>query len=113
MNRIRPVSLLAVAAILTPATALFGQDASESGDGIIRQLNSIDHGTLSVLMIFGTGLVASLCWGLGWIISCSRQNRVDDESMRDELASLEARVAAIEQALSSPVGAGSDRPGSN
>jgi hypothetical protein len=113
MIRIRPLFLLALPTLLLPAKISFAQTASEGSEGIIRQINSIDPGTLSVLMIFGTGLVASLCWGIGWIISCSRQNRVDAESVRDEVAALEARVAAIEQALGSPVGASLDQPGSN
>lgn len=100
--------ILALATLLLPGNCVFAQVAPDESEGIIRQLNSIDHGTLSVLMIFGTGLVASLCWGVGWIISCSRQNRADAESVRDEVAALETRVAAIEQALGSPVGAGPD-----
>jgi hypothetical protein len=109
----RRVVLLIALVTLIPTECLLAQAAPEGSEGVLRQLNSIDHGTLSVLMIFGTGLVASLCWGIGWIISCSRQSHADAEDVRDEVAALEARVAAIEQALGSPVGAGPDRSGSH
>jgi hypothetical protein len=108
MIRIRTVFLLTLATLLLPTNCLLAQESPAGNEGIIRQLNSVDHGTLSVLMIFGTGLVASLCWGVGWIISCSRQNRADAGSVRDEVAALENRVAAIEHSLGSPVGAGAD-----
>lgn len=111
--RMRAVLLIALATLLIPNKCLPAQAAPEASEAIIPQLNSIDHGTLSVLMIFGTGLVASLCWGIGWIISCSRQSHADAEGVRDAVAALEGRVAAIEQALGSPVGAGSDRSGSH
>lgn len=111
--RMHAVLLVALATLLIPNECFPAQAASEASEAIIPQLNSIDHGTLSVLMIFGTGLVASLCWGIGWIISCSRQSHKDAEGVRDEAAALEARVAAIEQALGSPVGAGSYRSDSH
>ena len=111
--RLRAVLLIALAALLTPTVYLLAQDAPDAGEGVIRQLNSIDRGTLSALMIFGTGLVASLCWGIGWIISCLRQSGSNAEGVREEVAALEARVAAIEQALGSPVVAGSDRSASH
>jgi len=106
--RIR-AALFALVTLLTPIQYLLAQDAPQADEGVIRQLNSIEHGTLSVLMIFGTGLVASLCWGIGWIISCSRSSRADAERFHEDVAALESRVAAIEQALGSPVAAGSDR----
>jgi hypothetical protein len=111
--RMYALLLIALATLLIPSGCSADQAARETSEGIIPQLNSIDHGTLSVLMIFGTGLLASLCWGIGWIISCSRQGHADADGVRDEVAALEARVAAIEQAVASPVGAGADRSGSH
>ena len=93
--RMRVVLLIALAALLNPTVYLPAQDTSEASEGVIRQLNSIDRGTLSALMIFGTGLVASFCWGIGWIISCVRLSGADAQGVREEVAALEARVAAI------------------
>ena len=109
--RLRAVLVIALAALLNPTVHLLAQDSPGADGGVIGQLNSIDRGTLSALMIFGTGLVASLCWGIGWIISCLRQSGSNADSVREEVAALETRVAAIEQALGSPVGAGAERSG--
>jgi len=87
---------------------LQAQEPPPPMNGWTQQLSSMDRGTISVLLIFGTGLVSALCWGIGWIISCSRTGGADIEAIRDEVSVLSSRVAALEQAVGSPIGQGSE-----
>ena len=83
-----------------------------SGDFLFAEEMSPHLGGVMVLLIFGTGMVAALCWGIGWIISCFRASGSDDRILREEIAALEARVAALEQTVGSPLAVGSDSPDS-
>ncbi len=95
-------SLLPASTGLLAGNLLFAEQSSPP------QLNWI-----TMLLIFGTGLVAALCWGIGWIISCFRAGGSDDRNLREEMAALEARVAALEQTVGSPVAVSSDSPVAN
>lgn len=95
-------SLLPVSTLLFAGNPLFAEQSSPA------QLNWI-----TVLLIFGTGLVAALCWGIGWIISCFRASGSDDRNLREGMAALEARVAALEQAVGSAVAVSSASPVAN
>ena len=103
------VFLLASSAVLVSGDWLMAQSESTQ-HGVVQQLNSLDHRTLAVLLIFGTGLVATLCWGVGWIVSCSRGSHASEQSLRAEVEALGARVWALEQTVGSPASVGDASP---
>jgi hypothetical protein len=56
-------------------------------------------GILPLILIFGTGFVAAVLWGLSCLISALRGDGGDAAQLRDHVAALEHRVASLEQAV--------------
>jgi hypothetical protein len=93
------VTVSAFAAFLAALPRELAAQQSSGGAGeMIRELGRIDAGHLAIILIFGTGFVASLLWGLGAVIASLRQDVPNGERLRGEIAALEERVAALEHA---------------
>ena len=99
MTRFRVIEGLIGAALVLLSGALQAQDASGGAGGMIREIGRLGEGHIAIFLIFGTGFVASLLWGIGAVISSLRQDVPNGERLRDEMAALEQRVATLEKSL--------------
>jgi hypothetical protein len=74
---------------------------SESGHAgpvdVIKQLGDFGEKKLAVLLIFGTGFVAALCWGVSAVVAAFRHDAGSAAGLRDALGALEERVASLER----------------
>lgn len=98
--RFLTVILGAVLALLVffPGAAAAQESTPDAGE-VIRNLNSIDSGHLALFLIFGTGFIASVLWGVARVISAFRQDLPNGDVLLAKVAMLESRLEALEQAL--------------
>jgi hypothetical protein len=86
--------------------------AQEGGSGsqqVLDQINRLKIENLSVILIFGTGFVAALLWGLGTVVRAFREDVGSATELRTQMAALEQRVSVLEQAVGGYVAAGDQR----
>lgn len=99
--RIRPAILIFILAVqlLASSAVLAAQAESGQPSDVLKQLHDFDEDQLAVILIFGTGFVAALLWGLSAIVRAFRDDPASAAAVRADVAALEQRVAALEQAL--------------
>lgn len=68
----------------------------------IDLLSSMNHQALAVVLIFGTGFIAALFWGISTVVRAMRGDSSEAQVLRVEVAALEDRLAALEQAVMTP-----------
>ena len=68
-------------------------------NNVLQILNQMDEGMVATLLIFGTGFIAALCWGLSIVVRALRSNVDNAAELRDEIALLEDRIQALEQSV--------------
>jgi hypothetical protein len=83
-------AVLAIAAVPSPVWA---------AQTIFEEAFRLDAGKLAIVLIFGTGLIATLCWGITAMIGASRGS-ADAKDLQQHLDELEDRIEVLEKRLS-------------
>jgi hypothetical protein len=59
---------------------------------------------LVTLLIFGTGFLAALLWGLGTVVRAFRCDAGNSAAIRSDLAAMERRLAVLERQVAAVAG---------
>ena len=103
------LALAALLAVAGSASAQTGPEGQSQVPSVVNELTSPNPNfvhALSVVLVFGTGLLAALFWGLSKVITAFRSDVGNASAIRAEVASLADRVEALERSMGSPVGVG-------
>jgi len=90
-------ALVLLLAVLAAPAAAQQQVVEEDATGWTGFFNRMDTGTVAVVLIFGTGLVAVVGGMIPGIVRACRGDVDNSDELIDRIAHLEHRVASLEQ----------------